>query len=48
MELTYIVIDHSGRCVDVSGLLVLGFGVYGLINAASLGGKLWQGVVGQV
>lgn len=31
-----------------SGLLVLGFGVYGLINAATLGGKLWQGVIGQV
>jgi uncharacterized protein len=28
-----------------SGLLVLGFGVYGLANAATLGGKLWQGVV---
>ena len=28
-----------------SGLLVLGFGVYGLLNAATLGGKLWQGVV---
>jgi uncharacterized protein len=29
----------------VSGLLVLGFGVYGLFNAASLGGLLWRGVV---
>jgi sulfite exporter TauE/SafE len=28
-----------------SGLLVLGFGVWGLINATTLGGKLWQGVV---
>jgi sulfite exporter TauE/SafE len=28
-----------------SGLLVLGFGVYGLFNAPSLGGRLWQGVV---
>lgn len=28
-----------------SGLLVLGFGVWGLFNAASLGGRLWQGVV---
>ena len=26
-------------------LLVLGFGVYGLLNAATLGGELWQGVV---
>jgi sulfite exporter TauE/SafE len=32
----------------VSGLVVLGFGVYGLFNAATLGGKLWQGVVGHV
>ncbi len=30
-----------------SGLVVLGFGIYGLLNAASLGGKLWQGVVGR-
>ncbi|MCX7179334.1 MAG: sulfite exporter TauE/SafE family protein [Proteobacteria bacterium] len=29
----------------VSGMLVLGFGVFGLSNAASLGGRLWQGVV---
>ena len=29
-----------------SGLVVLGFGAYGLFNAASLGGPLWQGVVG--
>lgn len=29
----------------VSGLLVLGFGVYGLFNASTLGGRLWQGVV---
>ena len=28
-----------------SGLLVLGFGVFGLVNAATLGGRLWQGVV---
>ena len=28
-----------------SGLMVLAFGLYGLFNAASLGGKLWQGVV---
>lgn len=28
-----------------SGLLVLGFGVFGLANAATLGGRLWQGVV---
>ena len=29
----------------VSGLLVLGFGVFGLSNATSLGGRLWQGIV---
>jgi sulfite exporter TauE/SafE len=29
----------------VSGLLVLGFGVFGLVMAPSLGGKLWAGVV---
>lgn len=29
----------------VSGLVVLAFGAYGLVNAASLGGRLWQGMV---
>lgn len=29
----------------VSGLLVLGFGLYGLVNAGTLGGRLWQGVL---
>ncbi|MCM2290391.1 MAG: sulfite exporter TauE/SafE family protein [Sulfuritalea sp.] len=28
-----------------SGLVVLAFGAWGLFNAASLGGRLWQGVV---
>ena len=28
-----------------SGLLVLGFGAWGLVNATSLGGRLWQGIV---
>lgn len=28
-----------------AGLMVLGFGVWGLLNAAALGGKLWQGIV---
>ncbi|SMB27957.1 conserved membrane protein of unknown function [Sterolibacterium denitrificans] len=32
----------------VSGLLVLGFGVYGLLNATSLGGRLWQGIICRV
>jgi len=31
-----------------SGLLVLGFGVFGLVNAGTLGGRLWQGVVCRV
>ena len=29
----------------VSGLLVFGFGVFGLVNATTLGGRLWQGIV---
>jgi len=29
----------------VSGVMVLGFGLFGLANAATLGGRLWQGVV---
>lgn len=29
----------------ISGLLVLGFGVFGLVNAANFGGQLWQGVL---
>lgn len=28
-----------------SGLLVIAFGVWGLLNASSLGGKLWSGIV---
>lgn len=28
-----------------SGLLVLGFGLFGLANASTLGGRLWQGLV---
>lgn len=27
-----------------AGLMVLGFGVWGLLHAAALGGKLWQGI----
>ena len=38
----------QGRAVRLaSGLIVLGFGVWGLFNAAALGGNLWQGVVGR-
>ncbi|HQR03382.1 MAG: sulfite exporter TauE/SafE family protein [Proteobacteria bacterium] len=28
-----------------SGLLVMGFGIFGLANASTLGGRLWQGIV---
>jgi sulfite exporter TauE/SafE len=36
----------QGRAVRlVSGLLVMGFGVWGLFNATTLGGRLWQGIV---
>jgi sulfite exporter TauE/SafE len=36
----------QNRTVRVtSGLVVAGFGVWGLINATTLGGRLWQGVV---
>lgn len=29
----------------ISGMLVLGFGVFGLANATTLGGRLWEGIV---
>lgn len=29
----------------VSGLLISGFGLFGLANATTLGGRLWQGIV---
>ena len=36
----------QGRPVRLAaGLLVLGFGAWGLFNATSLGGRLWQGIV---
>jgi hypothetical protein len=36
----------QGRALRLgSGLIVLAFGVWGLVNAATLGGHLWQGVV---
>ncbi|CAG4883557.1 conserved membrane protein of unknown function [Georgfuchsia toluolica] len=28
----------------VSGLLVFGFGIFGLVNATTLGGRLWEGI----
>lgn len=30
----------------LSGLLVLGFGIWGLVNASNLGGQLWHGLAG--
>jgi hypothetical protein len=36
----------QGRTLRLlSGFLVLLFGAWGLINATTLGGKLWQGIV---
>ena len=36
----------QGRTLRLgAGLTVLGFGLWGLFNATTLGGKLWQGVV---
>lgn len=29
----------------IAGLLVMGFGLFGLANATTLGGRLWQGIV---
>ena len=38
-------ITRNGRVRFASGLLVLGFGVFGLFHAPTLGGQLWSGVV---
>lgn len=38
-------ITRNRRVRLATGLLVAGFGVFGLVNAASLGGRLWEGVV---
>lgn len=38
-------ITHDSRVRIVAGLLVLGFGVFGLFHAPSLGGRLWDGVI---
>lgn len=38
-------LTRNGRVRLVSGVLVLGFGLYGLYHAPSLGGRLWNGVV---
>lgn len=36
---------RNGKVRMLAGLLVLGFGVFGLVQAPSLGGKLWRGVM---
>lgn len=38
-------ITRNGKVRFASGLLVLGFGVFGLFHAPTLGGALWNGVV---
>ncbi|MDR0633358.1 MAG: sulfite exporter TauE/SafE family protein [Azoarcus sp.] len=36
---------RNGKVRMLAGLLVLGFGVFGLVQAPSLGGRLWSGVM---
>ncbi|MDR2032344.1 MAG: sulfite exporter TauE/SafE family protein [Azoarcus sp.] len=36
---------RGGKARLAAGLLVLGFGVFGLVRASGLGGKLWSGVM---
>ncbi|MDR2093276.1 MAG: sulfite exporter TauE/SafE family protein [Azoarcus sp.] len=36
---------RNGKVRLLAGLLVLGFGLFGLMNAPTLGGRLWNGVV---
>lgn len=36
---------RNGKVRIAAGLIVLGFGVFGLVHAPSLGGHLWSGVV---
>ncbi|MPN13012.1 hypothetical protein SDC9_160332 [bioreactor metagenome] len=38
-------LTRNGKVRFASGLLVLGFGVFGLFHAPSLGGQLWSGIV---
>lgn len=38
-------LTRNGKVRFASGLLVLGFGVFGLFHAPTLGGQLWSGVV---
>lgn len=41
-------ITRNGKVRFAAGLLVLGFGVFGLFHAPTLGGALWRGVVCEV
>lgn len=41
-------LTRNTRVRFVAGMLVLGFGVFGLFHAPSLGGSLWSGVVCEV
>lgn len=41
-------VTRNTRVRTAAGLLVLGFGVFGLYHAPSLGGQLWSGVVCEV
>jgi sulfite exporter TauE/SafE len=41
-------ITRHGKVRFVAGMLVLGFGVFGLFHAPTLGGSLWNGVVCEV
>ena len=41
-------ITRNGKVRLVAGVLVLGFGLFGLFHAPTLGGQLWSGVVCEV
>lgn len=41
-------VTRNSKVRLAAGLIVLGFGVFGLFHAPSLGGDLWQGVVCEV
>jgi sulfite exporter TauE/SafE len=41
-------ITRNGKVRIVAGVLVLGFGLFGLFHAPTLGGQLWSGVVCEV
>lgn len=41
-------ITRNGKVRVVAGVMVLGFGLFGLFHAPTLGGQLWSGVVCEV